>query len=128
MPNNTFEERIKRGDVVNSYEQIIASGGTGVVIAPTTITTSRAEYTPATDWVVIHYVDGKEVPTNQKAPWYFHGRKAFSFSGREEKKTALASAQAWAAVQLGVTGEWKRNTHGDYVQADIQKRFPIKRK
>lgn len=111
--------------IINSWDQIMASGGTGVMIVPSTITTSRANYTPATAWRIIRYVKGRQMITDQNAPWYHHGCKAFSFSLHGSKKNAVLAAQAWVKEQGWQDGPWVRNRQGDYVAADVNKQFPI---
>lgn len=47
--------------------------------------------------------------------------------GRKEGRAwALTTGKAWAEQRFGVT-EWKRNRMGDYVDARVFKRFPLRK-
>ena len=116
-----------RRRIVNTWDQIMAAGGTGVFISAVSVTTSRAAKTPATDWVVIRLVDGREVATDRQAAWYHNKHKAFSFSCHGDKVKALAAAKAWVANQGWYDGNWVRNRMGDFLPAEINKQFPIEK-
>lgn len=61
------------------------------------------------------------------------GRKEFPLfneggeGGRAgQKKRAIARAQGWVAGEYGYTGRWVRNRMGDYVPAEVHKRWPLR--
>ena len=114
--------------IINTYDQIMASGGTGILIVWFSDKRTGNKYS------VMLYRDGKELPTNPSAPWFDHGRKTFSpfnaTSGnnlREDKAWALKQAQDWIAANYPdlAPKEWAKNRMGDYISADINKKFPI---
>lgn len=65
--------------------------------------------------------------TNPDSAWYEYGGKTFTMgtgeTHKERKAAALKTAQEWA-VQFGVI-EWAKNRAGNYVPAEVQKRFPL---
>jgi hypothetical protein len=115
--------------IINTYDQMIASGcGVAIVVSWGGI---RDRYVDG--WLVLRRdKQGREVPTDPKAPWYHHGHKWFGMrsngSFAERRHEAFLRAAAWVAEQGWYSGEWKRNALGDFVPADVQKRFPIKRR
>lgn len=108
--------------LINTFDQLCAAGG-GVAISPSSSSTSRAAYTPATAWLVWRVVNKKTVVTDPKAAWYNHGMKAFNFI--ESKQAALAQAKAWVRDKFGEQGPWVRNRMGDVVPVRINKAFPL---
>ena len=76
-------------------------------------------------WVVCRYIDGQEVKTDPKAGWYDYGRKTFSVhAGKPE---GLQVALAWVKEQFKKE-DFVRNRSGDYVEREVNTRFPIPKK
>lgn len=116
--------------IINTHDQLRAAGG-GVAIT-VAYGSGRDHY--VSGWHVYRLgADGKQIPTDPGAPFYQHGCKWFGLllrkgSFHERKRHAAAEAQAWVKEQGWYAGEWKRNAMGDFVPADTQKRFPIRRR
>lgn len=72
---------------------------------------------------------GKQLVTDKGAAWYDRGMKTFTIMHpiREHKAEALAAAVAWVAATYGPR-EFVRNRMGDYVERDVNERFPIPRR
>ena len=109
--------------IINSWDQNVAAGGDRITIyyyAPEARAVSVARYQ------VVHLVDGHQRQTDPKAAWYDHGKKTFlvSYPLREGKPIALAKAIAWVAETYGVR-DFVRNRFGDYVEREVNERFPI---
>lgn len=113
--------------VYNTHHQLAYSGG-GVAITQYW-GGIREKYRHG--WTVYRInAQGKEVITDQNASWYHYGRKWFAPPNgkfHEREKAALADAIKWVAEQGWYTGEWAKNRQGDYVPAEVQKKFPIRR-
>lgn len=108
-------------DIINTWGQIVAAGGgVGIFFRPTS---SGRVSTTAAFRVIRIDARGKEIPTDPAAAWYNHGRK--TFLAFVDKPAALAAAQAWVAAQGWYDGPWARNRTGDYLPADIHRRFPL---
>jgi hypothetical protein len=117
--------------IINTYDQMKAAGGDGVAIC---VAHSGGRGSFVSGWHVVRFVRGKTVATDPDAAYYHDKQKWFSLvgsSGRDgfvaARAAALAQAQAWVKAQGWYDGEWKRNAMGDFVPADVQRQFPIKR-
>jgi hypothetical protein len=116
------------GQAVNTHEQLKFAGG-GVAI----VVTRGGARTDYVNGYGVYRLDagGKVIPTRPGAPWYDYGKKVFLSSMlngnfHERQRAALAKAQQWVAAQGWYDGEWARNRSGDYVPAEINKRFPLR--
>lgn len=114
--------------IINTVDQLKAAGG-GVAIVRTL---SQGRHPHVCGWSVCRMVRGKFVATDPKASWYHNGQKVFYNLGHEgtfheRQQAVFREAVAWVAEQGWYTGDWKRNAVKDYVPADIQRRFPIRR-
>lgn len=103
--------------IINTYDQLKAAGG-GVAI------------TKAFSGWHIYRINaaGERLVTDPKAAWYDYGMKSFVAIESDRGQAALARAKAWVKEQGLYDGEWKRNRFGDYIPADIAKRFPLPRR
>jgi hypothetical protein len=117
--------------LINTFDQLKAAGG-GVALV---VSMGGSRDTYVDGWLVLRLnARGESLVTDKDAAWYHHKRKHFSMPlGRdvpfaERRRLAFEEARAWVAEQGWYTGEWKRNAIGDFVPADVQKRFPIKRR
>lgn len=109
--------------IVNTWDQMRHFGGDRVAICYNCQDTGRGG-SPA-KWVVLRLVDGQEAPTNPGAPWYDWKRKVFILmSGRAQKKPKLQAAIAWVAQHYGERA-FVRNRLGDYVETEVNAKFPI---
>lgn len=115
--------------MINTHDQLVAAGG-GVALCPNHV---GIRTTRIYGWHV-YRVDaaGVKIVTDPKAAWYDYGRKVFyppaDLPFHERQRAALAEAQAWVKKQGWYAGEWSRNRMGDFVPADVQKRFPIQKR
>lgn len=109
---------------VNTWEQMRLAGGDRVGIFWHGPDYGRGG--SCAKWVVIHIVDGVEVPTSPNAPWYNWKRKTFDVFGavREFKAPKLAETIAWVEGRFG-RREFVRNRLGDYVEREANERFPL---
>ena len=114
----------------NTHEQLKAAGG-GVAIVPS-YTGGRTQYFRG--WAVYRLNgQGKQVVTDPSAHWQDYGKKVFSTmqaegsTPAERSRFALSQAKAWVAKQGWYSGEWKRNRIRDYVPAEINKKFPLRK-
>jgi len=113
--------------LINSFDQITAAGGRRFVISY-----HAREVALAARWVVLGYQDGREFVTDPKAAWFDHGRKTFlpdpssSKDWRDAKQKAYDEAVAWVKRRYNAV-DFVRNTVGDYVERDVNERFPIPR-
>lgn len=76
-------------------------------------------------WYVLRYKNGVSVSTNSDAPWYDYGRRKFGVFGCTRKQ-ALEEAIKWVNSEYGQR-EFVRNKIGDYVEKEVNKKFPIRR-
>ncbi len=117
-------------EIVNTHQQLVAAGG-GIAIV-THRGGARSDYVAG--WGVYRVgPDGKKIDTNPNAPWYDYGKKVFlnsSFSGsfHERSRAALERAKQWITEQGWHKGNWKRNRMRDYVPAEIDLKFPIRKR
>jgi len=106
--------------IVNTWDQCVAAGGDRVFISY-----RRPFQTDLPQWSVHRVRNGREVKTDPKGPWYDHGNMTFSMiSPSKEKEAVLAQAITWANGQFGHR-DFVRNKMGDYVERDVNERFPI---
>lgn len=109
--------------IINTYDQMQAAGGDRVAIA-----WQRADKWRCAGWHVYRLVNGRQVKTDRDAAWYDNGQKFFLawHPVREGKPKALAEAIEWANKTYGVR-EFVRNKWGEYVEREVNERFPIAR-
>lgn len=113
----------KVSEPVNTFDQMRLAGGDRVGIFWHGPDYGRGG--SCAKWVVIRLVDGVEIPTKPGAPWYDYNRKTFSVFGvREFKKPKLEEAIAWIEGRFE-RREFVRNRMGDYVERDVNERFPL---
>lgn len=110
--------------IINTWDQIKTAGG-GLFIC------WQSGHGVIGSSYAVYLIDekGKEIRTDKSptAPWYEHGRKSFPAYGRENKKKALEEAKAWVAENYPniAPKEWAKNRLGEFVDAEINKKFPI---
>ncbi len=124
---NTIE---KRG-IVNTFEQMVAARQSGlpdVWIQLDTHMGTRSTF--VTGWRVCQY--GVNLDPTVKRHWSDnHTGKCFredALEGtlKERRAACLGQAKRWAQERFGVT-EWKRNRQRDYVDARVDKQFPLRK-
>jgi hypothetical protein len=111
-------------EIINTHDQLVAAGG-GVALIYLASTAGQRGGMGARFHVYRIGADGRQRVTDPNAHWSDSHCKTFHVfvKSREEQ---LAAAQAWVAEQGWYTGLWARNRMGDYVPADIHKRFPLR--
>jgi len=116
---------------VNTHDQNYLYGGERVFIIYIPADYGRGGH--GAYFQVFHTVNGKEVPTDPGGPWYYYGRKSFmphGFNGanhHESKRLALQAAMDWAKEQYGER-TWVRNRAGDYVEKEVNDKYPLPKK
>ena len=117
--------------IINTYDQCAAAGGDRIVIFRQTQITGRGYQSPA--WQVARYKNGQSIVTDPDTTWYNYGKKTFSLSSLNQKKgeaigvfraRILAEAIAWANAKYGER-EFVKNRMGDYVEREVNEKFPI---
>jgi len=117
--------------IINTYDQCAAAGGDRIVIYRQIQETGRGYHAPS--WQVARYIDGNSTVTDPKASWYDYGKKTFSLSRLERnagesigefRKRILQDAIAWANKTFGPR-EFVKNRVGDYVEREVNEKFPI---
>lgn len=118
-------------EIINTYDQLCAAGGGVAVIYRRN--GGRAVMPP---WVEVMRVNEqcKIVRTAEpNAPWYVHGYRVFNLNDadgdrRQQRKVAEQRAILWCRNEFGIAGDFVRNGFGDLVPADIQQRFPLRKR
>lgn len=112
--------------IINTWDQCTAAGGDCVAIY---YHPYNARACSPAKWSVSRFKDGKELVTDKEAAWYDYKRKTFSIGHpiREHKQAALAEAINWVCKTYGPR-TFVRNRMGDYVEQDVNERFPIPRR
>ena len=109
-------------EVSNTHEQLKCSGG-GVAIAKHH---SPGRESSFSGWAIYRVnAEGKQVATAKNVPWYNYGKKVFLTFGKNRAEV-LQEAKDYVAKTFGYDGKWVRNRMGDYVPADVHKRFPLR--
>ena len=117
------EGTVSPREIINTHDQLCAFGGDRIAILFSAQISGRA--CRSANYSVYRVVDGKELITDPKAHWRDYGHKAFDVcGGRETKPAVLAEAIAWANAKYGER-EFVRNRVGDYVEREVNERFPI---
>ena len=116
-------------EIINTHDQLVAARAAGmpcVAVCAATAPLGRHQ----SGWHV--YVPGKQ--TDPKAHWTDNGQKWFSIIGEpgsnrsERKQAALLKAQTWASENYGPVEKWVRNPMRDYVDARVNKQFPLRKR
>jgi hypothetical protein len=82
-------------------------------------------------WHVVRFVNGKEVPTDEKAAWYDRGKKFFGAlydlgkTHHERKASSRADAVMWAERTYGRKLDLVRNGLGELVEREVQELAPL---
>ena len=137
-----------RTDITNTWDQMRAALRANLLAAWIELDThlgTRSSFT--TGWRVRQlskmnqrhdsglHVSSYEVNLDPDAPRHWsdlHVGKCFredEFPGenwRERRKACLAYARQWASERFGVDA-WKRNRSGDYVDACVNRQFPLRK-
>lgn len=118
----------QKTELVNGYDQVCAAGGDRIIIYYIA-DTGRAGH--GQKWMICRYVNGKKVDTDRKSAWYNHGQQVFYLFGRLDgenhqqlKKRILQQAINWVQETYG-KGEFVRNRMGDYVEREVNAKFPL---
>lgn len=107
-------------EIINTWDQCVAAGGDRIAIYYHTASKWRLP-----GWRVVRMKNGRELRTDPKAHWEDRGMKTFNFCApRLEKEPKLREAIAWAHAQYG-RRDFVRNRMGDYVEREVNERFPI---
>lgn len=111
--------------IINTHDQCRRAGGDRIFLSYH----AKHSVLPAA-WRVCRMVEGREMVTDprphDKRAWYDHGNMSFSAHGpaRTGRAAALAEALAWIKARYG-KADFVRNRMGDYVERDVNVRFPI---
>jgi hypothetical protein len=118
-------EHARRG-IVNTWDQVMAAGGTGVVISYRPYQHRAPGSGPK--WRVWRLVEGEVVVTDPKAAWYNYGQMTFPchYPLATGKKAALVEAIAWAEATYGKQ-DFVRNRMGDYLPRAINAAHPLRK-
>lgn len=126
--------------VCNTYDQLLAARAGGlpdIAICPRHLPScSRGGGSHRNGWKV--YRPGYDLwDKSKEKPSPFHpdvhcrvfeeGLRDIRFNWRLERNLALMDAKQWASGRYKVT-TWKRNREGDYVDAQVQKMYPIRKR
>jgi len=111
-------------EIVNTWDQLVAFGGDRIAI----LYNPQCRGGRSANIQVFRMVNGVEYQTDPKASWYNYGKKTFLIPHpvNERRGEVLAEAIAWTA-KYGLR-EFVRNRLGDYVEREVNERFPIPRK
>jgi hypothetical protein len=118
-------EKQERPRIINTLDQQNCAGGRRIVLYRQLASYGRVNVTPA--WQVALYENGENIGTDRTAAWYDNGYKTFRIPSRGEAKETLLKAIAWANEKYGKR-EFVRNKFGDYVEKEVNDRFPIPKK
>jgi hypothetical protein len=118
---STTEKNTPR--IINSYDQCIAAGGDRIMICYLAQNTGRFGGHSAA-WVVYRIKDGIELPTDRNGHWRHYGHKYFYPNGRADIRNCRLRAENWVAAQYG-RRDFVRNRMRDYVEREVNERFPI---
>lgn len=112
------------GKIINTWDQLVAFGGDRIAICYEAQDLGRGGRPAA--FLVMRILNGVEIKTDPEAPWHLYGRRTFyiRFPIVANRPKALAKAKAWANKMYGVR-TYVRNRCGDYVEAEVNARFPI---
>jgi hypothetical protein len=111
-------------EVINTHEQLQCSGG-GVAIIKNHAPGRDARFC---GWAIYRVnAAGVQIATATDAAWYDRGKKTFSTFGRGRME-ALQEAKDFVAKKFGYGGKWVRNRMGDYIPAEVHKRFPLRKR
>ena len=123
-------ERCKYCGIANTWEQLHLWKQAGLHSRPVAI---GPAYLPGrtptrSGWIVWSPWE----PTDTDSEWYFHGKKHFSGFGlgnsrKESLALSLTEAMKWANDNYGPFN-WARNSTGEYVPEQLQKKFPIRKR
>lgn len=120
--------------LINTYDQHYADGGDRIILyyhnAQTGRMATKAKFS------IGHMKAGQDYKTDPTAPWYNYGKMTFDVNWTHSKdfpregtvaqrrKQALAEAIAWVTKKYGAR-EFVKNRVGDYVEKEVNDRFPI---
>lgn len=110
--------------IINTWDQCVAAGGDRIFLSYAADSSGRGSF--GSRWVVIRIKNGVQMtthPDGNKAPWYQRGCIWFSTYG-STKAAVLPVALEWISKRYGER-TFARNRLGDYVEKDVNDRFPI---
>ena len=108
--------------LINTHDQLKAAGGDRIAILYSGHGTGWSD---VPQWFVARIKDGRELVTDKDAAWYEHHHKTFVvINTRENKSKVLAEALDWVEKKYGKT-DFVRNRNGDYVEREVNERFPL---
>lgn len=114
--------------LINTWDQNKAAGGDRIVISYRVQETGRASQNAA--WQVGRIKNGQGLITDTCAAWYDDGHKTFDLwrnygeSLKECRARRLKEAVDWANKTFGAR-EFVKNRVGDYVEREVNEKFPI---
>ncbi|MDE2104934.1 MAG: hypothetical protein KGL39_47290 [Patescibacteria group bacterium] len=108
--------------IINTYGQNKAAGGKRVFISYLPGDWGRGGFGPR--FHVDLMIDGKSMITDKDAHWSDHYRKSFTVYSRKDKESVLQAAIAWANETYGPR-EFVRNRMGDYVEKEVNEKYPL---
>lgn len=118
-------------EIINTYDQNVAARGDRIVIFQHYWRGTRETYRDG--WQVSRVKDGKWLvvdPSTVKDTFGLSGSKEFRRDRighwREQDARALELAIAWANAKYGPR-EFVRNRAGDYVEREVNEKFPIRK-
>jgi len=122
------EERTKPR-LINTFDQCKAAGGDRIAILYKAGDYGRGGTSACV--LVARIKDGREVVTDPKAHFLDYGRKAFPVHRYLQegpfhlaKREAIRQAMEWACQKYGPR-EFAKNRMRDYVEKEVNERFPI---
>ena len=107
--------------VINTWDQQVAALGDRIAI----FYSSGSKWRCAS-WKVYRIRNGKQLATDATADWEDGKSKTFDVRGRIDKKEKLQEAIAWAIATYGPR-EFVRNRMGDYVEKEVNDKYPLPR-
>lgn len=111
--------------IINTFDQCRAAGGNRIAIYY--YPPERGRCAKYARWSVSRIVNGIPSMTDNVG-WYNNGCKEFIIRNcRTEKRKALEEAIAWTTLTFGPR-EFVRNRVGDYVEKEVNDKFPIPRR
>jgi len=111
-------------DIINTYDQCKAASGERIAIYYRGVDRGRGGH--GAGFLVGRFKDGVEYKTDPDAHYHHNFMKWFpvTYPVPKNKPLVLVQVTAWVAERYGAR-EFVRNRMGDYVEKDVNAKFPI---